>query len=75
MTGCVTYVKLLIWIMVSGRKIHNLLDFIAGSVRVFPKDDVLTLSGGRESHKGVTGGGVHVCHLPAGRYKKYTAMK
>lgn len=45
--------------VVSGRKIHHLLDFITGPARVFAKNDALSLGGGRESHEGVAGGWPH----------------
>lgn len=62
----VTYLHLLPSTIVSGRKVHHLLDFITGPVRVFPKDDAVFLSWGGQSHESVTGGGPHVtCWMDA----------
>lgn len=55
----VTYLNLLLFTIVFGREVHHLLDFITRPVRVFPKDDALSLSGGGQSHEGVTGGRAH----------------
>lgn len=56
---CLTYLNLLPCTVVSGRKINHLLHFVTRPVRVFPKDYSLPLSGGRQSHEGVTGTWVH----------------